>query len=123
MARELIAGDTLIRSIKLGDARKRRSDGSGLYLFPFVKGGAHGWRLDYTIAGVRKTISLGTYPETGLGLARRKADEARTLVSGGIDPSGVRTEKRAEALEQREAQRRADAGLPAVDSFEAVAFE
>jgi integrase len=123
MARELISGDALIRSIKPGDARKRLLDGAGLYLLLFVKGGAHGWRFDYSIGGVRKTISLGTYPETGLGLARRKADEARSLVSEGIDPSGVRKEKRAEAVEQREAQRRADAGLPAADSFEAVTLE
>ena len=41
----------------------------------------------------------------------------------GIDPSGVRKEKRAEAMGQREAQRRADAGLPAADSFQAVTLE
>jgi len=123
MARELISGDALIRSIKPGDARKRLADGAGLYLLLFVKGGAHGWRFDYSIDGVRKTISLGTYPDTGLGLARRKADEARGLVSEGVDPSGVRKEKRAEVAEQREAQRRADAGLPAAGSFEAVTLE
>jgi len=123
MARDLIPGDVTIRTIKPGDPRKRLSDGDGLYLRLFVKGGSHGWRLDYTINGVRKNLSLGTYPDTGLALARKKADEARRLVSQGIDPSDHRKAAKAEAQRQREAQRLADAGLPSVDSFEAVARE
>jgi hypothetical protein len=55
MARNLISGDLAIRAIKPGDPRKRLSDGDGLYLLLFVKGGAHGWRLDYSVNGVRKT--------------------------------------------------------------------
>ncbi len=46
MARDLIPGDVSIRSIKPGDPRSRLSDGDGLYLKLFVKGGSHGWRLD-----------------------------------------------------------------------------
>lgn len=123
MARELISSDATIRNIKPGDPRKRLPDGAGLYLRLFVNGGSHGWRLDYTIHGVRKSLSLGTYPDTGLALARRKADEARRLVSEGTDPSKVRKVKRAELVEAREAARLADAGLPPRDSFEAVARE
>jgi integrase len=123
MARELISGDATIKSIKSGDPRKRLNDGSGLYLLLFVKGGAHGWRLDYSIGGRRKTLSLGTYPDTGLALARVKADEARKLVSAGVDPSDVRKDAKAEAVRRREADKRVEAGLPAVDSFEAVARE
>lgn len=121
MARDLIPGDTTIRSIKPGDPRKRLSDGSGLYLLLFVKGGAHGWRLDYSIDGKRKTLSLGTYPATGLALARRKADEARALVSGGQDPSALRKAKRAAVVDARDASQREDKGLPAVGSFEHLA--
>lgn len=123
MARDLIPGDVTIRHIKPGDPRNRLSDGDGLYLRLFVKGGSHGWRLDYTIAGVRKNLSLGTYPDTGLSLARKKADEARRLVSDGVDPSDVRKTAKAEALRLRQAQQLVDAGMPAVDSFEAVARE
>lgn len=123
MARYLIPSDTTIRTIKPGDPRKRLSDGDGLYLLLFVKGGAHGWRFDYSVNGRRKTLSLGTYPDTGLALARKKADEARRLVSEGIDPSDVRKENKAEAQRQREEERRADAGLPPLGSFEAVARE
>ena len=121
MARDLIPGDASIRSIKAGDARKRLSDGDGLYLRLFVKGGSHGWRLDYTFNGVRKNLSLGTYPDTSLALARRKADEARRMVSAGTDPSDSRKAAKLQAAQSRQAQILADAGMPAADSFEAVA--
>ena len=121
MARNLIPGDTTIKAIKPGDERKRLNDGGGLYLLLFVKGGSHGWRLDYSFGGRRKTLSLGTYPDTGLGLARKKADEARKLVASGTDPSDVRQAAKAKDQTEREAEQRADAGLPPVDSFEAVA--
>ena len=123
MARDLIPGDATIKAIKPGDARKRLNDGDGLYLLLFVKGGSHGWRLDYAIAGARKTLSLGTYPDTGLALARRKVGDARKLISEGTDPSDARKAGKAQAEQRRAADRLADAGLPATDSFEAVARE
>jgi integrase len=115
MARSLIPSDTTIRNIKPGDARKRLTDGEGLYLLLFVKGGAHGWRFDYSIHGKRKTLSLGTYPATGLKLAREKADAARQLVAAGADPSEHRQAKKAEHAARA-------AGAPS-STFEAVARE
>jgi hypothetical protein len=94
MAQHLIASSATLKTIKLGDPRRRLSDGAGLYLLLFVKGGAHGWRLDYTHRGKRKTMSLGTFPEVGLSEARSKAAQARRLVRGGVDPSGVRKAER-----------------------------
>lgn len=123
MARNLIASDTALRSIKPGDDRRRISDGDGLYLLLFVNGGAHGWRFDYTFAGRRKTLSLGTYPRVGLALARSKAEEARTLVAEGRDPSAQRKAAKAGFIAAKEAEARAAAGLPALDSFEHVARE
>jgi integrase len=123
MAHHLIASNATIKAVKPGDARSRLTDGAGLYLRLFVKGGSHGWRFDYSLNGRRNTLSLGTYPSTGLSLARKKADEARKLVSEGIDPSATRKEARNEAIQQRATERRAAAGLPPVDSFEAVARE
>lgn len=121
MARNLIPGDVTIRSVKPGDTRKRLSDGEGLYLRLFVKGGAHGWRLDYTVHGVRKNLSLGTYPATGLALARDKGDKARALVAAGIDPSDNRKADKLAQAERRQAEQRQAAGLPGAGSFEAVA--
>ncbi len=96
MAHHLIPSNATIKSIKAGDARHRLTDGAGLYLRLFVKGGSHGWRFDYSLNGRRNTLSLGTYPDTSLSLARKKADEVRKLVSAGTDPSDVRKETRSE---------------------------
>ncbi len=120
MAR-MILTDAHLRGIKAQDPRKRLTDGGGLYLLLFVKGGSHAWRFDYTHEGKRKTLSLGTYPDTGLSLARRKADEARRLLAEGINPSTVRKEAKTATVQALEDERRADAGLPALGSFEEVA--
>jgi integrase len=121
MPRDLIKADITIRNIKAGDPRKRLSDGDNLYLLLFVKGGAHGWRLDYAIHGRRKTLSLGTYPDTTLASARKKATEARELVAAGTDPSDMRKEAKTVNLQTRDAEQRLSDGLPVIDSFEDVA--
>ena len=123
MPRHLISSDSTIKGVRGGDPRKRLSDGDGLYLLLFVKGGAHGWRLDYSFQGRRKTLSLGTYPSTTLAIARRKADAAREKVADGLDPSQERRAERAVHAKAREAEERQQQGLPPVDSFEAVARE
>ena len=123
MARNLIPSDATIKAIRLGDARKRLADGDGLFLLLFVKGGAHGWRFNYTFHGRRKTLSLGTYPDTALAIARRKADAARQLVADNLDPSQKRKAERAGYAQDRIANERESQGLPPLDSFEAVARE
>ncbi len=126
MARHLIPSDATIRATKAKDKPYRLNDGDGLYLLIRPEGTPKGgwwWRLDYSITGRRKTLSLGTYPDTGLQLARRKADEARKLVEEGTDPSNVRKAGKAKRAEQREAERRIEAGIPLADSFEAIARE
>lgn len=121
MAKHLIPGDTALKGIKPGDPRKRISDGDGLYLLLFVKGGAHGWRFDYSHGGKRKTLSLGTYPDTSLKLARTKADEYRKLLAEGTDPSDNRKAAKAEQVATTLATQREERGLPPENSFEAVA--
>jgi integrase len=123
VARDLISSDATIKAIRPGDKRKRLSDGDGLYLLLFVNGGSHGWRFDYVFQTRRKLISLGTYPDTSLALARRKADAARALVAEGLDPSAERQAERQRHLKSRTEQARRSQGLPPSDSFEAVARE
>jgi integrase len=123
MARYIVPSDATIKAVRSGDPRKRLTDGDGLYLLLFVKGGAHGWRLDYTFQGRRKTLSLGTYPATTLAIARRKAEAARERIAEGFDPSQARKEERVVHAKAREAEVRQQQGLPPVDSFEAVARE
>jgi len=90
MPRDLIPSGATIRAIRPGDERSRLSDGDGLFMQLFVEGGSHGWRLDYRLDGRRQVMSLGTYPDTSLLLARRKAVEARELIAQGIDPMARR---------------------------------
>jgi len=123
MARDLIPSDATIKAIRPGDTRRRLSDGDGLFLLLFADGGSHGWRFDYTHQGRRKLISLGTYPDTSLALARRKAEAARAVVAEGRDPSAERKAERKKQLEAKTEEVRRDAGLPPTDSFEAVARE
>ena len=123
MARNLIPSDTTIRAVRRDDPRKRLSDGDGLLLLLFVKGGSHGWRFDYRFEGKRKMLSLGTYPDTSLAVARRKAEAARQLLAEGFDPSKKRQAEKAAHAQAQEAEAREAQGLAPADSFEAIARE
>jgi len=123
MAKHLIPSNATIKSIKTGDPRQHLNDGEGLYLKLFVNGGSHGWRFDYSLDGRRNTLSLGTYPATTLRDARKQAEDARRLIRSGRDPSDLRKAAREKVAARREAASRAAAGLPPLDSFEAIARE
>ena len=77
--------DTAIKTAKPGEKPYKLADEKGLYLLIQPSGGKW-WRLDYRFDGKRKTPSMGTYPEVGLKAARDKRDDARRLLSEGIDP-------------------------------------
>lgn len=121
MPRNLLTDKAIQKAGKEG--QKRLSDGDGLYILFNVNGGSHGWRLDYSFGGKRKTLSLGTYPDTSLALARSKADECRQLIAHGTDPSAQRKTKKQDQLASIESQRRVEKGLPALGSFEDIARE
>lgn len=121
MAKELLT-DVAIRNAKPQDKDLRLSDGSGLYLL-IKTNGAKWWRFDYTINRVRKTLSVGVYPAVTLVDARRKANEARSTVANGTDPSDVRKSNKAKQQVNIENQKRIEEGLPALDSFEHIALE
>ena len=61
-------------------------DQSGLHIIIHVNGGKY-WRLDYNLAGKRKTTSLGTYPNVSLKAARDKAVDFKRLITNGVDPA------------------------------------
>src|SRR5215469_12901705 len=69
------------------------------------------WRpvlaLQVSTRGLEKSISLGVYPHVSLKLARARRDEARALLTEGVDPAA-----------KRKAEKNAQA-----DSFQAVAQE
>ncbi len=119
MAVEQIKGDRAIRALQPGAGRL--NDGGGLYLVPFAWGDTHAWRLDYTHAGKRRTLSLGTYPKVGLEEARQKAREAWSSLAQGGDPMAQRQTLKRERKARQENVRRAQAGEPALGSFEEIA--
>lgn len=102
--------EAAIRNAKPAAKARKLFDGGGLYLEVSPAGGKW-WRLKYRIDGKEKRVSLGTYPEVGLRLARERRDEARRRVAQGIDPSA-----------HRKAERTARAHR-AANSFEVVARE
>ena len=63
----------------------RHGDGRGLFLY--VKpSGARSWVLRYQVAGRRRDLGLGPYPDVTLAMARERATEARRLIAEGQDP-------------------------------------
>lgn len=74
----------------------RMHDEKGLYLEVSPSGGKW-WRFKYRFGGKEKRLSLGVYPDVGLGQARDRRDELRKQIASGVDPSDL---KKAEKLSQ-----------------------
>lgn len=101
--------DLKLRAAKSKEKNYKLTDGKGLYLL-VTKTGGKLWRFDYRLAGKRKTLALGRYPEISLTVARSKRAAAREQVARGVDPSEiVRAQKVAQGGDD--------------DSFEVVARE
>ncbi len=121
MAKELLK-DISIRNAKSTDKDIRLNDGNGLYLI-VKSNSAKWWRFDYTFAQKRKTLSLGVYPETSLSDARRKAEDARSMIANGRNPSDARKEEKINQKITIENKNRIDSGLTIINSFEYIARE
>lgn len=94
--------DVTIKNAKAGAKPVRLFDGGGLYL-ELAPSGGRWWRLKYRFSGKEKRLSLGTYPDTSLKVARDRRDEARRLLADGTDPA---IERKADKLAaQLEAER------------------
>lgn len=102
--------DLEIRRSKPREKSYTLNDGNGLSLL-IEPNGSRGWRFRYRFDGKPKMISLGTYPDVTLNDARRKRDDARRLVAGGINPSDVRKEDKLAKLSRNQ------------NTFEAIARE
>ena len=84
--------DTAIRKAKPGINTKgaetskpyKMGDGGGLYLEVSTTGGKY-WRLKYRFSGKEKRLSIGVYPTVTLKDAREKREDAKKLLSKGVD--------------------------------------
>ena len=63
----------------------KHEDGGGLRLV-FSKSGSRKWVLRFTFRSKRREMGLGSFPDTGLAEARRKAESFRKLAEEGVDP-------------------------------------
>lgn len=82
------------KSYKLGD-------GDGLFLLVKTNGSKL-WQQKYRFAGKEGLLSHGRYPHITLAQARKRREEARTLIANGKDPS---VQKKLDQLEVALAQR------------------
>jgi integrase len=85
--------DVQIKAIKPEKKIRCVTDEKGLYLEVRPNGALY-WRLKYRHAGRENRLSMGVYPDTTLKAARTARDEARKLLSEGINPSQARKEKK-----------------------------
>ncbi|MCU6362967.1 integrase arm-type DNA-binding domain-containing protein [Escherichia coli] len=98
--------DAKIRAAKPDEKSYKLADANNMFLLVHPNGSKY-WRLRYRHLGKENTLALGQYPEVSLSEAREKRDEARKLISDGIDP-----------CEQRRAKK---AAPEAINTFELVA--
>lgn len=95
-----------VRNAKPTEKPYKLRDGRGLYLL-VMPTGRRLWRFRFRHEGRETMLSLGSYPDVGLKLARERLEEARKLVAKGVNPAAKRRAER----DARE------------DTFEAIARE
>ena len=89
---------TEVRNVKPTNKAQRLFDGGGLYVEVTPSGGRY-WRWKYRFSGKEKLLALGVFPAVSLADARQARDEARKLLSTGVDPGAARqAKKRLETL-------------------------
>jgi len=96
-----------VKQAKAESKTKRLYDELGLYLELSPKGGKW-WRFKYRYGGKEKRISLGTFPDVSLAMARQRRDEARRFLADKVDPSQQRKRSKSKST------------LAAADTFRAV---
>lgn len=89
---------------------QRLADGGNMYLL-IQPNGAKYWRLDYRLAGKRKTLAIGVYPGMSLSNAREQREQARKLIANGVDPVAVKQAQKTSTIKNGE------------NSFEVIARE
>jgi len=119
MARDLIKSDLTVNHCKPEEKPYRLNDGGGLVLLINPDNSKY-WRFNYTFQTKRKTISLGTYPDIGLKRARKDADDCRTQLSDGINPSQIRKDHKQAVQKSIENEQRITDGIALENSFTQV---
>ena len=90
--RTIPLSDMQIRTAKPEKKDVKLFDGGGLFLL-VTKSGGKLWRLKYRYNGKEKLLSFGVYPDISLAVARNKRDEAKQVLTQGIDPGEVKKKR------------------------------
>jgi integrase len=92
---------TEIKQAKVKDKEYSLADGKNLYLRIKPSGGKQ-WIFNYYRPGTNKraNLGLGVFPEVSLLAARKKAEEARSVLANGIDPKDHKEETKRSGLEK-----------------------
>ncbi len=77
--------------------RYKLYDSNGLYL-EVKPNGSKLWRFKYLFLKKEKLLALGAYPIVTLAEAREARDNAKKLLSKGIDPSQAKKETKRQAI-------------------------
>lgn len=77
--------DPAVRNAKPTDKPVKLADEKGLFLLVHPNGSKY-WRQKYRFGGKEKMLAHGVYPDVTLKEARERRDEARKLLTQGIDP-------------------------------------
>ena len=92
-------------------------DGRGLVLLINPTGSKY-WRLKFYFAGKENQTSLGVFPTVPIAVARARREEARKLLSAGINPSAARkAEKEARKAQFTREKARANYMAKAADEL------
>jgi hypothetical protein len=75
------------------------ADGAGLYL-RVSRNGSKSWALRFTLRGKPREMGLGGLTKVTLADARKKAADARLLLSDGRDPLDLRQEEDAKRIKE-----------------------
>lgn len=86
-----------VETAKARDKGYKLSDGGGMYLEITPRGSKY-WRMKYRRPGDKKEdkLAFGVYPTVSLAEARARRDEAKKLLTNGVDPKKVQQEVQAE---------------------------
>ena len=88
--------DIAIRTAKAGPKDYKMADSGGLYVLVTPAGGKL-WRLKFRVDGKERKLTIGRYPDIGLGEARKRRDAARGQLALGNDPAREKQRKKIQA--------------------------
>jgi integrase len=93
--------DIQVKNVKPAPKEIKLFDGGGLFLLVSPSGGKL-WRFKYRFEGKEKKLTFGSYPTVTLAEARKRREDAKKLLSNGVDPSDIKKSLKAATVAETE---------------------